>query len=104
MARNARYVATVLKPVSTTPGSRPTSMPTDRRPRVRLAVTHPEGPQPVTDVHRTSSGRAATENQSLGLHLTRPNTEPGRRSSPADVTRGVPTATSTDAEAESQQR
>src|SRR3989442_475090 len=90
-------------PVSGSPGTQPNSPRSDPRPRDWTRELQVVGPQPRNTVRRTSSGRAATANQSLGLHLTRPNTEPGWRSVVV-VTNGVPRARSNDPEDGSQRR
>src|SRR5881628_2038365 len=103
MAAASTTVARPPTPVSASPGTQPNSTPSDTRPRDCTWELHVVGPQPRNTERRTSSGRAATANQSLGLHLTRPNTEPGCRSVVV-VTKGVPRARSTDPEDGSQRR
>src|SRR5207249_8729032 len=93
--------------VTATPGPQPNPTPGGARPRhwtseVQVLV----GPPQKKTGRCTSSGRAATANHWLGLHLTRPNTAP-RTSSlvlPNGPTRGAPTATSNDPEGGSQRR
>src|SRR5436309_14784524 len=103
MAAASTTVARPPAPVSASPGTQPNSTPSDTRPRDCTWELHVVGPQPRNTERRTSSGRAATANQSLGLHLTRPNTERGCRSVVV-VTNGVPRARSTDPEDGSQRR
>src|SRR3989442_11489833 len=103
MAAASTRVARPPAPVSASPGTQPNSAPSDTRPRDWTRELQVVGPQPSNPVRRTSSGRAATANQSLGLHLTRPNTEPGWRSVVV-VTNGVPRARSNDPEDGSQRR
>src|SRR2546428_10660386 len=88
--------------VSASPGTQPNSTPSGTRRRhwtseVQVLV----GPPQRNTGRCTSSGRAATASQWLGLHLTRPNTAP--RMSLVRVS-GVPTATSNDPEGGSQRR
>src|SRR5213596_769786 len=94
--------ATPPPTVSASPGTQPNSTPSGTRPRhwtseVQVLV----GPPQKKTGRCTSSGRAATASQWLGLHLTRPNTAP--RMSLVRVS-GVPTATSNDPEGGSQRR
>src|SRR5256712_12505139 len=103
MAAASTTVARPPAPVSASPGTQPNSTPSDTRPRDYTGKLHVMVQQPRTTERCTSSGRAATANQSLGLHLTRPNTEPGCRSVVV-VTKGVPRARSTDPEDGSQRR
>src|SRR2546428_3512754 len=103
MAAASTRVARAPAAVSASPGTLPNSIPSDTRPRACTSEAHMVGPQPRTTVRRTSSGRAASANQSLALHRTRPNTEPGWRSVVV-VTNGVPTARSNDPEDGSQRR
>src|SRR3989442_14203641 len=103
MAAASTRVARAPAAVSASPGTLPNSIPSDTRPRDWTWELHVVGPQPRNTVRRTSSGRAATANQSLALHRTRPNTEPGWRLVVV-VTNGVPTARSNDPEDGSQRR
>src|SRR2546423_3114283 len=96
-------VAMPLAVVGVSPGTQPSSMQSDMRMRDRTGASHPLGPQPRNTGPRTSSGLAASANQWVGLHRTRPNTEPDWRR-PVAASSGAPTATSTDAVDDNQRR
>src|SRR5690348_13138468 len=99
----SRAVAAPPTAVRVSPGTQPTSIPSDTRIRDWTGVLHPLGPQPRNTGPRTSSGRAASANQWLGLHRTRPNTEPDWRWFVVTKS-GAPRATSTDAVGDNQRR